>query len=255
MTLINSVEILSAFEQCGVSVGDTVFLHCDAIFLAQIAGCSTLEKVNLFFDVLEGLLGEQGTLILPVFTYSFTKGENFNIDQTPSTVGMLTEYFRKRKGVKRSKDPNFSIACTGRYLDEFINAPIHDTFGVDSTFGLLYRLNAHIICLGCSMDRITFTHFVEEQLQVSYRYFKKFNGTIVEQQRTYFETINYFVRDNSIDTKTNLALLKKALEESELIKKSTIGRASLLSVSARDFFQQAKKLLKENKYGLIGEGH
>jgi aminoglycoside 3-N-acetyltransferase len=254
MILTDVEKIIRAFEECGVSSGDTVFLHCDAFFLTQISGTSTLGKMELFFNVLDQLLSENGTLVLPTFTYSFTKGEEFNLEQTPSTVGLLTEYFRKREGVKRSKDPNFSIACSGRHKEKFINAPIHDTFGPDSIFGLLHHQNAHIMCLGCSLDRITFTHYVEEQLKVEYRYFKEFSGNVIEQSRTNFEKVNYFVRDTTFDTYVNLTLLKKTFEENKILKKSTIGRASLLSVSAMDFFEQAEELLRRNKYGLIKAG-
>lgn len=254
MILIDAEKIISAFKECGVSSGDTVFLHCDAFFLAQISGSSTLEKMDFFFNVLDQLLGEHGTLILPTFTYSFTKGEEFNLEQTPSTVGLLTEYFRKREGVKRSKDPNFSIACSGRHKEKFINAPIHDTFGLDSIFGILYSQNAHIICLGCSFDRITYTHYVEEVLNVDYRYFKEFSGQIVDQSTKKEVKVHYFVRDTSFDTSVNLGLLKNILEEKSLLKKSTIGRASLFSVRAKDFFEEARVLLIQNKYGLIGAG-
>jgi aminoglycoside 3-N-acetyltransferase len=254
MNIIDADKIISAFKECGVSSGDTVFLHCDAFFLAQISGTSTLGKMDFFFNILDQLLSESGTLVLPTFTYSFTKGEEFNLEETPSTVGLLTEYFRNREGVKRSKDPNFSIACSGRYMEQFINAPYYDTFGPDSIFGLLHRQNAHIICLGCSLDRITFTHYVEEQLKVDYRYFKEFSGNVIEQSRTNLEKVNYFVRDTSFGTVINLTLLKKTLEEKKILKKSTMGRSSLLSVSAIDFFEQAKDLLRSNKYGLIEAG-
>lgn len=255
MTLIGIEEIKKAFNECGVSSSDTVFLHCDAFFLSQLSGETTLEKVDLFFNILDQLLGKNGTLILPTFTYSFTKGEEFNLEKTPSSVGLLTEYFRKRKGVGRSKDPNFSIACSGRNKKQFISAPIHDTFGPESIFGILHHQNAHIICLGCSLDRITYTHYVEEMLNVDYRYFKDFNGQIVDHGINKDEKVSYFVRDISFDTVVNLGLLKNILEKKSLIKKSSIGRASLLSVRAKDFFEEAKGLLIENKYGLIGAGH
>lgn len=254
MTLIGIEEIVKAFDECGVASGDTIFLHCDAFFLSQLSGETTLEKVDLFFNILDELLGKNGTLILPTFTYSFTKGEEFNLEKTPSSVGLLTEYFRKRKGVNRSKDPNFSIACSGRNTEQFISAPTHDTFGPDSIFGLLHSQDAHIICLGCSLDRITYTHYVEEMLNVDYRYFKEFSGQIVEHGRNKEIKVDYFVRDTSFDTAVNLGLLKSVLEKRSLIKKSSIGRASLLSVRAKDFFEQAKILLIQNKYGLIGAG-
>ena len=113
---------------------------------------------------------------------------------TPSTVGDLTEYFRKLPDVLRSKDPNFSVAALGAKAEEFANANVSDAFGPGSFFELLDHYNAWIACIACSMDRITFTHYVEQLLCVGYRYFKKFYYTVIHAGEISSGTQKYFAR-------------------------------------------------------------
>ena len=44
-------------------------------------------------ETLREIVGAQGTLIMPTFTYSACNDEVFDPRYTPSTVGALTEYF------------------------------------------------------------------------------------------------------------------------------------------------------------------
>ncbi len=247
-------DLLAAFQLCGLQKGDVLFLHSDAFFLAQFPGKDIADKSDFFFSFLEDFLGFEGTLVLPVFTYSFTKNETFDVENSPSSVGILTEIFRKRKGVVRSKDPIFSVSAIGKHAEEFKNASAIDSFGPESSFALLYGLNAKIACLGCSFSRITFTHFAEQKLGVKYRYPKIFKGLIIDNGITSVAEVSYFVRDTSFGTAADLTLLKSRLTERNKLKNSSIGRASLISVAVEDFIDEAALLLSVNPFGLIEAG-
>ena len=51
-----------------------------------------------------------------------------------------------------------------------------------------------ILTLGCSLDRITFVHFVEQTLDVPYRYFKNFKARIKINNNIKEIDVRYFVR-------------------------------------------------------------
>ena len=53
-------------------------------------------------------------------------------------------------------------------------------FGKNSLFDFLFKNKAKILCLGCSYNEITYTHFIEEKLNVDYRYNKKFKGYYIK---------------------------------------------------------------------------
>ena len=171
----------------------------------------------MLFDAFDEVLSSSGTLIMPSFTYSATKNEPFDVENTPSTVGDLSEYFRKMDDVIRSSDPNFSVLARGLRAKDFSNVSVDDAFGPDSAFGLVNKLNAWLVCLACSLDRITFTHFVEQKVGVKYRYTKKFPFEIVKSSLTRTGQTKYYVRDLTIDSTINLSGLKEILTKKTMI--------------------------------------
>jgi len=251
---ISKQDITNAFQQCGVKKGDVMMLHADAIVLAQIPDMTSQERFQLLFDALFEVLGEEGTLVMPAFTYSFTKGEDFDPAGTPSTVGALTEYFRHLPGVLRSRHPIFSIAARGKLAETYANTPIDDCFGAGCPFDLLVQHDAWIGCIACGFDRITFVHYVEQQAKVDYRFFKTFSGNLVDSQGSHKASVRYLVRNLERETDTDLTRLKAHMERKKLLATLPVGRVGLTVVRARHFLQEAQVLLAEDPVALICEG-
>jgi len=251
--VIAGADIVEAFKLCGVGRGDVLMLHADAIVLAQLPPMTPEQRFDVLFDALEAVLGPEGTLVLPTFTYSFTKGERFDPATTPSTVGLLTEAFRTRPGVRRSRDPIFSVAARGRLADQFAGAATDDCFGPKSAFALLAQHDAWLACLGCSF-RLTFTHYVEQAAGVDYRYFKTFTGVRVDEEGEATTSVRYFVRDLDRKTLIDLSGLKADLAQAGTLATAAVGRVGLSAVRCSAFEAGARALWARNPSGLIEEG-
>jgi len=247
-------DISLAFRQCGVKSGDVLMLHADAMVLAQLQEMDNKQRYDIFFEALDETLGPLGTLILPTYTYNFTKNENYSSLESPSTVGDLTEYFRHMPGVVRSHDPIFSIAVKGHLAKEYMATSSENSFGPESIFALMAKHDARIACLGCSLDRITFIHFIEQMSQVDYRYLKTFSGHIVSEDRQDYVSVRYFVRDLKRDAVTDTTRLKRHLEEKSLLTKASIGRVGLNVISAAKLLEEGAAMLESNPVSLIREG-
>jgi aminoglycoside 3-N-acetyltransferase len=252
--VITCVDLAEAFKVCGVGRGDVLMLHADAIALAQLPPMSAEARFDVLFDALDDVLGPDGTLVMPTFTYSFTKGEPFEAATTPSTVGLLTEAFRTCPGVRRSGDPIFSVAARGRLADRFAQAASDDCFGPNSTFAVLAEEDAWLACLGCSLDRLTFTHYVEQAAGVDYRSFKTFTGFCVVDGVETPASVRYFVRDLDRDTVIDLSRLKADLIGNGKLATEAVGRVGLSAVRCSAFEAAARALLARNPSGLIQEG-
>lgn len=252
---ISKTGVSEIFQKCGVSKEDSIFLHGDAFVTAELEGKDSNEKMAVLFDGILDLIGSGGTLIVPTFTYSATKGEVFDVTETKSEVGLLSEYFRKRPDVTRSLNPVFSVASVGAMANAFTNASIDDCFGEDTCFGLIYQMNTWIFTLGCSFDRVTFIHYVDQLSQVDYRYFKSFPATIINGSEIKKNIIRFFVRDMNRKTSVKLDNLKERLQQEGLLKNEGIGRALLTGVRSRDFFKTAVKMIEEKPNAHIQEGY
>ena len=239
----------------GISPGDTIFLHSDAIIVAQFPGLEMHQRIHCLLDAIEDFLGPQGTLVLPTFTYSFTKNEIFDRRETPSTVGLITEVFRLRSQTRRNADPIFSVAASGARSEEFANTKGQECFGPNSAFALLHRVNAWITGFACSFDRATFVHYVEKSAGVDYRYDKVFRGIIKNERRENESTeAVYFVRDLARRTATTLNALKERLRKHERLTEADLGRFRVWAVRSVEFFNAAMEVLKERPTALIQEG-
>lgn len=263
--------VTTALLSAGVKPGSVVLVHPDAIVAAQFpvmpgeqpnndqsdsAQPNNEQRLDLLIAAIHAAIGEDGTLVMPAFSYSFTKGQPFDIRSTPSAVGMVTERFRTQPGVHRTSDPIFSFACRGPRARELCDIPAKECFGSESVFAALHRLNAYIIDLGCSMSRGgTFVHYVETAHGVDYRYKKVFAGTVISSNGQTSEcSVVYNVRDLTRRSDADLRRLQKRLADDGRVQTAEVGRSRIMAVTARDLFDTAWKMLDENPVSLIAEG-
>jgi aminoglycoside 3-N-acetyltransferase len=249
-----AIDISRAFTELGIQQDDLVFLHGDAGVASQYREIPPPVRLNHLLNNIINFFGPDGTLVIPDFTYSFTRDIDFSVEDTPSSIGQFSETFRIHNKSIRSKNPLFSVSSIGKFQEIFQSSSSETCFGKNSAFDLLKKHNARIVCLGCDFNRITFTHFLEESYGVPYRYHKTFSGTVIDKEITYAQSTDYFVRDLNIDSFCNLSYLKNSLSKNGLLHETDIGRFRIYSVSAVDFYEVGINLLNKNIYSLIQEG-
>lgn len=251
--IIEAADVVASLRELGLSAEDILMLHVDAGVVAQMSGTSRVDKLNCFIDVLKEYFSN-GTLLVPSFTYSATKNELFDPKTTPSAVGLFSEFFRTSVDVERTAHPIFSFSAWGKNQQRFLNTTNETCFGAGSVFDEFYHAGGKIVCIGCSFDRVTFVHYVEQKIGVQYRYLKKFPATIlVDGSEQSFET-SYFVRDLSMNFTSDLRALKNAGISRGCLRETLFGRFALLSISAKDFFSIASSLYNDNPNALIQIG-
>lgn len=162
-----SEQLKLDLKALGIKSGDTVMMHSS--FKSLGGGISAEELFNALFEV----LGEDGTLILPAFSYSFVNYDNpiFNKQETPSCIGYLPEFFRtKVKGVKRSLHATHSCCVYGKNTDFLIKDHEKDLtpVGENSPITKLPLLNGKILFLGAHPDHNTAFHGIEEKGNAPY---------------------------------------------------------------------------------------
>jgi aminoglycoside 3-N-acetyltransferase len=253
---ISPSDVTDALLSIGVTQGKIVLIHPDAIVAAQFPPMPNERRLELLIDAIEAAIGASGTLVIPTFSYSFTKGQPFNVLYTPSAVGMISEWFRTQPEVCRSADPIFSFASRGPRAHELCAIPVQECFGANSVFAALHQWNAEIVDLGCSLSRGgTYVHYVETSHAVDYRYSKVFSGTVILPDGQSCErSVIYNVRDLTRKSEADLRRLQRRLESGKKLRSADIGRSRILAVTAKDLFDTAWKMLDEDPVSLIAEG-
>lgn len=137
-------------------------------FLAEHCGA----LADLFGDI---------PIFMPAFNYHFLSQKRFDVQHSPSEVGVLTEYFRQHVAVFRTKDPVFSIcgSAVTPYWSPIVANALVDPFGSDSFFQYLYDSDSLLFHYGSELGHTTLLHFIERKLgEVPYRYDKIFEGCV-----------------------------------------------------------------------------
>ena len=162
-----ATQLKADLKTLGINSGDTVMMHSS--FKSLGGGISPAE----FFECLLEVLGEEGTLILPSFSYSTVNYNNplFDKQNTPSCVGFLPEFFRTQvSGVKRSLHATHSCCVIGKNADFLIKDHEKDLtpVGKNSPITKLPNLNGKILFLGAHPDHNTAFHGIEEKGNAPY---------------------------------------------------------------------------------------
>lgn len=146
-----------------LSNGDISFVH------------SSLDRLNLDFpsfqvlDILLELVGDEGTLIFPTYpkltSYKYLKsGEVFNINRTPSYMGILSEFARRHSKAIRSLHPTKSVVAIGKNAEEITSSHHLSIYPYDknSPYYKAYTLGSKAIGIGVKTTFFSAVHILDD---------------------------------------------------------------------------------------------
>ena len=240
------------WTKSGVEKGDVLLVHSSLKRLLKKASDELGVKVTptLVYDSLMESIGEEGTLILPLFNFDFPKVKFFDIKKTPSHMGALTEVARNHPDTVRTGHPIYSFAIRGKHADKFAAIDNQSGYGSDSPFAVLQQLNGKIASIGLSdQNSMTSYHYVEECNLVNYRYFKEFEGEYIDNNELKSDKVyKLFVRriEDGIQTDVNRAM--DLLWEKGLYKGDKYDDGyGMRTILFADFFKTIDKIIKKGK--------
>lgn len=178
-------DLTRALRAAGLARGDVVLVHACLDTLGTLRDAPTpAARAARVVDALREVIGDEGTLLVPTYTFSFCRGELFDVARTPtrggpwSTSAEFLEYVRTLPGAVRSHDPIHSVAGVGPAAAALLADVPPTCFGEGSVFARLEAVGAKICLLGVGLEEATFRHYVEERVGVPFRYKKLFTGHI-----------------------------------------------------------------------------
>ena len=129
---------------------------------------SAMELLQALIDY----CGPDRTLVMPAFNFgesgegtreTLKKKPRFDLRRTPSQMGLLTELFRRSRGVVQSRHPAYRVAALGPLAQQLIagheNAP--SGMGRGTPFDFMAQHKAQIIGIGKTFQVMTQVHHVE----------------------------------------------------------------------------------------------
>lgn len=231
-----------------IAPGDSIMCSCRLPFLGTLGeNTSFADFSNLLIDEILDIIGPDGTMVVPAYSYTFCEKQEFDPLLTPSTLGIFFETFRKMNGVVRTLDPIFSVCIIGKQAKFLSGGNNDDCFGKDSFFDRFHSLcDAKYLLIGLNYHYITGFHHIEQICNVKHRFIKEFSGTIVTSNAEKIQRVQkYFVRD--LNQNYDFEPLFKYIAEYNLSKNSVFGNSTIKMIKERVFFETVTKLLRTNE--------
>ena len=157
---VGPADIDKAFRQLGLRSGMQLIVHSAFSAIGEVEG-----GAEEFCRQLLQTIGPKGTVLMPSFTFNLYSGKDvgqpFDVRNSPSCCGILTEVFRKMPDVFRSCDPCHSYCAWGNRAADFVRdhhkVPTVSRF---SPLGLLEAADGWCLTIAAA-NAVTFMHVVE----------------------------------------------------------------------------------------------
>jgi aminoglycoside N3'-acetyltransferase/acyl carrier protein len=236
----------------GLTAGDTVVMHSAFRVFNGFAG--TPEQV--IACVLK-VIGESGTLAMVSLPYTgstaayLRTGVPFDVRQTRSAMGVITEIFRQTPGVVRSVNPAHPILAWGPAAPWLIADHEHTLYscGKGSPFEKLVQLQAKALLFDVSLRTLTFFHYVQDLLQdtapMNLYEDLPVESLVIDTHGNKRLVKTYVFSDES--RRRRSPNLRQALIQHKLLNRQKIGHTTLIVLNLQDVVDCAQHMVRAGK--------
>lgn len=161
---LSAGDLERALGDAGVEAGDAVFVQ------AAMSAFGTFDDgARTVIEALERAVGPDGLIAMPAFstggrTIDYVASDPlFDARETPSTMGAISEAFRRMPGTERSLHPTHSLTARGPGAAELLagHEDAETPFGEGTPYARLIERDALQLYLGCGTSALTMYHAFE----------------------------------------------------------------------------------------------
>ncbi len=241
-------ELEAALRALGVSEGDSLVVHAAFRPLNGFRG----EPVHII-DCLLDIIGPHGHLMMLSMPYGGTAREYldshpvFDVRRTPSRMGVLSECFRRRRGVLRSLNPLHPVLAWGARAEWLVEG--HETLahscGRGSPFERMLALDTKALFFDVGLETLTFAHYLEELFSdtapVPVYAESPVDVSVVDAKGQQRRASVYPFAPEALQLR-NFSVLYDALIGARLVSQSRVGNTRLRLTRLADVVDEATRL-------------
>jgi len=243
--------LIQALHNLGLGKGDTVIVHSNLALMGIIENYSREKLLDTYYTALTDIIGDEGTLCVPSYFWEYaTKKIPFDIKLSPVSAqfGIFSQYVTSMKNSVRSCNPIFAVAAVGKNAEYICGGRNRFSHGLDSPWERMYKLNAKVLLIGIGCAYLSFLHYLEYQVGVTYRYNKQFNIPVYDDGKKVFDYTISFV------TYLNKNVIKGGdrrtaeLYDAGLLKRQQCGSGLLSICQVHPVFEFYKSKFYDNPF-------
>jgi aminoglycoside 3-N-acetyltransferase len=247
-------KFTKVLKNIGLKKNDIVFVHSDLTNLSFkknfFETCEELYKSIIY------IIGSESSLLVPTFTYqNFNDKKIFNKKLTFSETGLFPEFIRLKKNSQRTNHPLYSISGVGKNLDLIFKNINRNSTGKGSPFERMYKFDVKILHIDIKLvHACTFLHFVEEQMNVPYRYSKYYDYQIIDDNKKKILDFENYVRMTEFyKFPKQSSYVQRDLIKNKVIKLNKIEKSFFSLVSSKKLYDFFCKRLTINPFYIYGK--
>lgn len=241
-----------ALRAAGLANGDLVLVHTALYAPGRIVNTPLVEISSRLYSSLRRLIGRQGTIVVPTFFDAFRRGETFDRQFTPSMgTGSFSEYIRLLPDAHRSPHALHSVAAEGPLAEAITGRDTPSAFGRGSPFDALIDYDARVLTFGCTVESTCLVRWAEERIGVPYRRWMICRGNYVDDGTESMRSFHTYAGDNGREPQLCLRPVHRVLDDSEQIRRTSLGSSVVECCRARDFVTAACEILQRDPQALL----
>ncbi len=235
----------------GLNKGDTVLVHSNIALLGITEDYSREKLLDTYYTALTDVIGSEGTLCVPSYFWEYaTKRIPFDIKLSPVSAqfGVFSQYITSMKKSVRSCNPLFSVAAIGKKAEHICGGVNRFSHGIGSPWHRMHQLNTKMLFMGIDCSYMSFLHYVEYQVGITYRYNKQFNIPVYNNGEKILDYTISFVRylDKNVASACNMR--NTELDDAGLLTEQKYGAGMIYLCQTQPVFDFYQDRLSKNPY-------
>lgn len=235
---LSKADLISQLQRIGINKGDTVLVHSALSKIGYVE-----EGAKTVVDALLEVVGESGHILMPNSPNNkrqldyIQSIELFDVLNSPSKLGAITEYFRKLPNAIRSLHPTEPVSCIGPDADYFVGEHLGQLtpYNDKSPFYKVAERGGKILMIGVTLDNAgTNLHCLEDAVDFKEPvYYDQVFDVKVKDFEGNIHTVQTKVHNPEWSAKRKCDELIPLFEEKGVLTHHTIGEAKTLLLDAK----------------------
>ena len=247
-------DLKRALLHIGIRKGETLLVHGSFDHHNGFSG-TPKDVIDCFLEVL-GVNGNLLMVSIPFQTSSYLylkEDPVFDINRTISRMGIISESFRRKKGVQRSLHPTHPVLAFGKDAAWIVKDHEKSMFpcGENTPFGKFRELNGKVLFFDAPFDTFTFIHYLEDMIKNRAPipiYRKEAMPARVRDSTGHEMVVQTYVFSDEVVKRRNPKVLEKNLVRNGMLKGLNIGRTRLMLVRSEDAIRCTEEMLNRKSY-------
>jgi aminoglycoside 3-N-acetyltransferase len=250
-------DLVETFQCVGIKKGDVVLVHAALSKIGYVDG-----GPKTVVDALLEVVGEMGHVLMPNSPNNERQLDYiqtltvFDVNESPSRLGALTEYFRKLPQAKRSKHPTEPVSCIGPDASYFVDAHFGELtpYTSKSPFYRVAERGGKILMIGVTLDNAgTNLHCLEDAVDFKFPvYYDKIFDVNIRDEFGKEHIVQTKVHNPVWSAKRKCDALIPLFEKHGVLQHVVIGEAKTLLIDAKGMLDVMIKEYRENGVTMYG---